>query len=150
MTLALLNGSGNKLGKPTENVSNKDTSISDTFIYLLNIFVRFSGPKKSVFSSENSSVTNVTQLTKGDYLFQLTVYDENENTASAFVGVTVNQSKFGVRNRISNTFPLILRISCLIDKTVDQSESIFDVICFELLLFSKLSLGFYNLYVNCR
>lgn len=54
---------------------------------------QISGPRKTIFKPENSSVTNATQLTKGDYLFKLTVYDEDENSASAFVGVTVTQNK---------------------------------------------------------
>lgn len=47
-----------------------------------------------VFSASNSSHTNVTELTKGEYEFQLTVTDDNHNNASDTVVVTVTQSKF--------------------------------------------------------
>jgi hypothetical protein len=47
-----------------------------------------------VFSASNSSRTNVTELTKGEYEIQLTVTDDNHNNASDTVVVTVTQSKF--------------------------------------------------------
>lgn len=40
----------------------------------------------------NQSVVNATGLTKGFYTFSLTVRDDNDNTASDNVTVTVNQS----------------------------------------------------------
>jgi hypothetical protein len=46
-----------------------------------------------VFSASNSSCTNVTELTKGEYEIQLTVTDDNQNNASDSVVVTVTQSK---------------------------------------------------------
>ncbi|XP_024084627.1 dyslexia-associated protein KIAA0319-like protein isoform X2 [Cimex lectularius] len=54
---------------------------------------QISGPRKAVFLSSNSSVTNVTGLTKGDYVFQLTVIDGNENSVSDRVTVSVTQNK---------------------------------------------------------
>lgn len=42
------------------------------------------------------SLTNVTELTKGDYEFRVSVTDENNNTASGSVSVTVTQSKFSI------------------------------------------------------
>nr|CAD7399336.1 unnamed protein product [Timema poppensis] len=52
-----------------------------------------SGPSKVSFSAINSSQTNVTDLTKGDYEFQLTVTDDSGNKASDVVRVTVTQNK---------------------------------------------------------
>lgn len=54
---------------------------------------QISGPRKSIIDSANSTQCNVTNLTKGDYLFQLTVTDENDNSASSFVAVSVTQNK---------------------------------------------------------
>ncbi|XP_049856046.1 dyslexia-associated protein KIAA0319-like protein isoform X1 [Schistocerca gregaria] len=51
------------------------------------------GPSKALFSSQNSSCTNATELTKGEYEFQLTVTDENGNKALDSVQVTVTQNK---------------------------------------------------------
>lgn len=53
---------------------------------------QISGPSKVVFSSGNESVTNVTDLTKGKYIIQLTVVDGNGNKASDKVEVTVTQN----------------------------------------------------------
>jgi hypothetical protein len=47
-----------------------------------------------MFSASNSSHTNVTELTKGEYEIQLTVTDDNDNNASDSVVITVTQSKF--------------------------------------------------------
>jgi len=49
-----------------------------------------------VFSAGNSSCTNVTELTKGEYEIQLTITDDNKNSATDSVVVTVTQSKFPV------------------------------------------------------
>ncbi|KAK7867796.1 hypothetical protein R5R35_001209 [Gryllus longicercus] len=54
---------------------------------------QLSGPNKAVFSNANESRTNVSELTKGQYEFQLTVTDENNNKASDSVLVTVTQNK---------------------------------------------------------
>lgn len=54
---------------------------------------QLSGPNKAVFSAANESRTNVSELTKGEYEFQLTVTDENNNKASDSVLVTVTQNK---------------------------------------------------------
>ncbi|XP_021932800.1 dyslexia-associated protein KIAA0319-like protein isoform X2 [Zootermopsis nevadensis] len=51
------------------------------------------GPSKVVFSASNSSHTNVTELTKGEYEIQLTVTDDNHNNASDSVVITVTQNK---------------------------------------------------------
>lgn len=51
------------------------------------------GPSKVVFSASNSSCTNVTDLTKGEYEIQLTVTDDNQNNATDSVVVTVTQNK---------------------------------------------------------
>ncbi|XP_054266272.1 dyslexia-associated protein KIAA0319-like [Macrosteles quadrilineatus] len=51
-----------------------------------------SGPGNVEFSAHNESVTNVTGLTKGQYVFKLTVTDGNGNIATNTVGVTVTQN----------------------------------------------------------
>ncbi|XP_050549172.1 dyslexia-associated protein KIAA0319-like protein [Daktulosphaira vitifoliae] len=54
---------------------------------------QISGPSIVHFSKANESKTNVTELTKGSYLIQLTVTDGNGNNASDIIGITVNQNK---------------------------------------------------------
>lgn len=52
-----------------------------------------SGPKDGVIVNSNESVANATSLTIGLYEFKLTVYDENNNTASDSTWVKVVQEK---------------------------------------------------------
>lgn len=52
------------------------------------------GSSQAIFVSPNSSITNVTGLTKGSYIFKVYVTDDNKNVANDLVYVTVNQSKF--------------------------------------------------------
>lgn len=52
------------------------------------------GPTNATFTHFNESITNLTGLTKGEYQIQLTVLDDNGNSASDIVEVTVTQSKF--------------------------------------------------------
>lgn len=56
-----------------------------------------SGPSKAVFVTANESVTNVTGLTKGEYVFKLTIVDDNGNKNSDTVQVTVTQSEYFIR-----------------------------------------------------
>lgn len=51
------------------------------------------GPSTSVFVNPNVSITNVTGLTKGNYIFKVYVTDDNKNVAADVVYVTVNQSE---------------------------------------------------------
>lgn len=51
------------------------------------------GPSTSVITPVNGSSPNVTSLTKGLYVFKLTVTDDNGNLASDTVAVLVTQSK---------------------------------------------------------
>lgn len=51
------------------------------------------GPSVAVIKTANMSQPNVTSLTKGKYLFKLTVTDDNGNLASDTVYVIVNQSR---------------------------------------------------------
>lgn len=60
-----------------------------------------SGPSKVIFTPVNSSKTNASELTKGEYEFQVTVIDSNGNSASDSVTVTVTQSKFYKRKLFS-------------------------------------------------
>lgn len=57
-------------------------------------WTQLSGPSKAVFTPVNASKSNVTELTKGQYEFQVTVVDSNGNQGSDSVLVTVNQSQF--------------------------------------------------------
>lgn len=52
-----------------------------------------SGPNNATIINYNESVANATQLTKGQYVFSVTVLDDNGNSASDNVTVTVTQSK---------------------------------------------------------
>lgn len=52
------------------------------------------GPTNSTIVGYNESVANATGLTKGQYVFSLTVLDDNGNSATDNVTVTVTQSKF--------------------------------------------------------
>jgi hypothetical protein len=61
-----------------------------------------------VFSAGNSSHTNVTELTKGEYEIQLTVTDDSQNSATDSVVVTVTQSKFPVTFCIDQEVDVIL------------------------------------------
>jgi hypothetical protein len=61
-----------------------------------------------VFSAGNSSSTNVTELTKGEYEIQLTVTDDNQNSATDSVVVSVTQSKFLVTFCIDQVVDILL------------------------------------------
>ncbi|XP_013199393.2 dyslexia-associated protein KIAA0319 [Amyelois transitella] len=52
-----------------------------------------SGPTNSNIINFNESVANATGLTKGQYVFSLTVLDDNGNSATDNVSVTVTQNK---------------------------------------------------------
>ncbi|XP_047535299.1 dyslexia-associated protein KIAA0319 isoform X1 [Vanessa atalanta] len=52
-----------------------------------------SGPTNSNIVGFNESIANATALTKGQYVFSLTVLDDNGNSASDNVTVTVTQNK---------------------------------------------------------
>ncbi|CAB3253365.1 unnamed protein product [Arctia plantaginis] len=52
-----------------------------------------SGPTNSNIINFNESVANATALTKGQYVFSLTVLDDNGNSASDNVTITVTQNK---------------------------------------------------------
>lgn len=51
------------------------------------------GPSTASFANSNMSVTNVTGLTKGHYIFKVYVTDDSKNIANDIVYVTVDQSK---------------------------------------------------------
>ncbi|KPJ18756.1 Dyslexia-associated protein KIAA0319 [Papilio machaon] len=52
-----------------------------------------SGPNNATVLRFNESVANATSLTKGQYVFSLTVLDDNGNSATKNVTVTVTQNK---------------------------------------------------------
>lgn len=74
-------------------VLNANRSKDDNKIASFN-WEQVSGPSNAVFVNPNSSVTNVTGLTKGNYVFKVNVTDDNNNVASSSVYLTVNQSKW--------------------------------------------------------
>ncbi|XP_015600421.1 dyslexia-associated protein KIAA0319-like protein [Cephus cinctus] len=57
------------------------------------LWEQISGPNKAELNTANESITNVTKLTKGDYIFKLTVIDDNGNKNSSNVEVKVTQNK---------------------------------------------------------
>lgn len=60
-----------------------------------------------MFSASNSSSTNVTELTKGEYEIQLTVIDDSHNSATDSVVVSVTQSKFLVTSCMDQVVDII-------------------------------------------
>lgn len=52
---------------------------------------QISGPTKSLIFNVNSSLSNATMLTLGDYIFEVTVIDESNNNATDRVKITVVQ-----------------------------------------------------------
>lgn len=64
--------------------------------FLAFIFRRPIGSNPVVFSTPTKAQTNVSDLTKGDYEFRITVSDENNNNASGLVFVTVTQSMYAI------------------------------------------------------
>lgn len=58
------------------------------------VYMLYSGPNNAEFATANQSITNITKLTKGDYVFKLTVVDDNGNADSDTVNVKVTQSKY--------------------------------------------------------
>lgn len=64
---------------------------------------QISGPSNSVLLNSNSNFANATSLTLGDYIFEVTVIDENNNNATDRVKVTVIQgNKFFFKNFIKH------------------------------------------------
>lgn len=54
---------------------------------------QLSGPSNSLILNANDSVSNATSLTLGDYIFEVTVIDENNNNATDRVKITVIQGR---------------------------------------------------------
>lgn len=63
-------------------------------LYTIILFLCYSGPNNAEFTTVNESITNITKLTKGDYIFKLTVVDDNGNADSDTVSVKVTQSMY--------------------------------------------------------
>jgi hypothetical protein len=76
----------------TETVLNGSRS-KDDFKIVSYQWEEVEGPNNVVFTSANSSVTNVTKLTKGEYTFKLTVVDDNGNKDFDTIILKVTQSK---------------------------------------------------------
>lgn len=54
---------------------------------------QLSGPNDARVATPDAAKTNVSGLTKGDYVFQLTVWDKNKSTNSSITTITVRQMK---------------------------------------------------------
>lgn len=54
---------------------------------------QISGPSNSLILNANDSLANATLLTLGDYIFEVTVIDENNNNATDRVKITIIQEK---------------------------------------------------------
>ncbi|XP_012278957.1 dyslexia-associated protein KIAA0319-like protein [Orussus abietinus] len=76
----------------TETILNGSKSKDDIKIVSY-VWKQVSGPSNVQFSAANESITNITQLTKGNFLFKLTVIDDNGNKDSDTVEVKVTQNK---------------------------------------------------------
>ncbi|XP_032664375.1 dyslexia-associated protein KIAA0319-like protein [Odontomachus brunneus] len=76
----------------TRAVLNGTRSKDDIKIVLYH-WEQVSGPNNAEFAAVNESVTNITKLTKGDYVFKLTVVDDNGNIDSDIVNVKITQNK---------------------------------------------------------
>lgn len=82
------------------NFSNRDPlmlyylSFINNFIYSL-----FRGPNAAILLGSDLPRVNVTGLTKGEYLFQLTAWDDSGVSGSDNVTILVKQSKFDVSQK---------------------------------------------------
>lgn len=78
---------------PTTRAVLNGTRSKDDIKIVLYHWEQVSGPNNAEFATVNESVTNITKLTKGDYVFKLTVVDDNGNADSDTVNVKVTQNK---------------------------------------------------------
>lgn len=78
---------------PTTRAVLNGTRSKDDIKIVLYHWEQISGPNNAEFATVNESITNITKLTKGDYVFKLTVVDDNGNADSKTVNVKVTQNK---------------------------------------------------------
>lgn len=76
----------------TQTVLNGSKSKDDIKIAAY-LWEEVSGPSEVVFSAVNESISNITGLTKGEYVFKITVVDDDGNKDSDFVRVSVTQNE---------------------------------------------------------
>lgn len=77
------------------NISNLFHTLLHTLYamyFIIYAHACYSGPNNAEIGAANESITNITKLTKGDYVFKLTVVDDNGNANSDAVNVKVTQS----------------------------------------------------------
>ena len=84
-------GQNQTLSLPQNWVLLDGSESSDDFGILNWSWEQLQGPNQAVLVNQNASKCNATNLTKGTYVFKLTVKDKEENENSAIMGVTVNQ-----------------------------------------------------------
>ncbi|KAL0116040.1 hypothetical protein PUN28_011119 [Cardiocondyla obscurior] len=78
---------------PTTRAVLNGTRSKDDIKIVLYHWEQVSGPNNAEFTTANESITNITKLTKGDYVFKLTVVDDNGNADSDTVNVKITQNK---------------------------------------------------------
>ncbi|KAL5280452.1 KIAA0319L family protein [Megaselia abdita] len=86
-------GSNSTINLPQSFVKLDGSGSSDDIGIKSWRWTQISGPNSAIFENANVSVTNATGLTIGDYVFELTVQDENKNSASDRVYVKIVQEK---------------------------------------------------------
>ena len=84
-------GQNRTLNLPKNWVVLDGSESEDDFGITIWNWEQLQGPNQAVLINKNASKCNATNLTKGNYVFQLTVKDKEENENSAIMGVTVNQ-----------------------------------------------------------
>ena len=84
-------GQNRTLNLPKNWVVLDGSESEDDFGILSWTWDQLQGPNQAVLINKNASKCNATNLTKGNYVFQLTVKDKEDNENSAIMGVTVNQ-----------------------------------------------------------
>lgn len=93
------------------NESTDDIKITQYF------WKQISGPATSQILNENNTVANATMLTLGDYIFEVTVIDESNNTASDVVKITVIQGRFSISSNASRKLIILI---CFREKRVSS------------------------------
>ena len=84
-------GQNRTLNLPKNWVVLDGSESEDDFGIISWTWDQLQGPNQAVLINKNASKCNATNLTKGNYVFQLTVKDKEDNENSAIMGVTVNQ-----------------------------------------------------------
>lgn len=88
---------------PTSTASLSGSAVAGTSHSILSYgWTRVSGPNTPTFSAATSASTNVSGLIQGSYVFRLTATQEDAQTATSDVTITVNAAAGPVANAGSN------------------------------------------------